>query len=62
MTGQISDAREAFAPLTRDHSLEAERHVFLLVQAERIRLSILNREDAATSGALRRRSRRQRTF
>jgi uncharacterized membrane protein YccC len=42
MTGQISDAREALAPLARDHSIEAERNVFLLVQAERIRLSILN--------------------
>src|SRR6185312_3990927 len=42
MTRQISDARDALAPLGRDHSIEAERHVFLLVQAERIRLSILN--------------------
>jgi len=42
MTGQISDARDALAPLSRDHSVEAERHVFLLVQAERIRLSVLN--------------------
>ena len=42
MTRQISDAQEALAPLARDHSVEAERHVFLLVQAERIRLSILN--------------------
>lgn len=42
MTKQISDAQDAFAPLARDHSLEAERHVFLLVQAERIRLSVFN--------------------
>jgi uncharacterized membrane protein YccC len=42
MTRQISDAQDAFAPLARDHSLEAERHVFLLVQAERIRLSLFN--------------------
>ena len=42
MTRQISDARDALAPLARDHSVEAERHVFLLAQAERIRLSILN--------------------
>lgn len=42
MTRQISDAQDAFAPLDRDHSIEAERHVFLLVQAERIRLSLFN--------------------
>lgn len=42
MTTQISDAQDALAPLSRDHSVEAERHVFLLAQAERIRLSILN--------------------
>ena len=42
MTRQISDAQDAFAPLARDHSVEAERHVFLLVQAERIRLSAIN--------------------
>ncbi len=42
MSVQISDAQDALAPLARDHSVEAERHVFLLVQAERIRLSILN--------------------
>lgn len=42
MTGEISDAQAALAPLARDHGLEAERHVFLLAQAERIRLSILN--------------------
>jgi hypothetical protein len=46
---QISEAHQAFAPLSRDHSIEAERNVFLLVQAERIRLSILN------AGRLRRR-------
>jgi uncharacterized membrane protein YccC len=42
MSRQISDAQDALAPLARDHSAEAERHVFLLVQAERIRLSVLN--------------------
>ena len=42
MTGQISDAQDSLAPLAREHSVEAERHVFLLVQAERIRLSVLN--------------------
>ncbi len=42
MSGQISDAQDALAPLAQDHSVEAERHVFLLVQAERIRLSLLN--------------------
>jgi uncharacterized membrane protein YccC len=42
MTTQITDAQDALAPLARDHSVEAERHVFLLAQAERIRLSILN--------------------
>ena len=42
MTRQISDARDALAPLDRDHGAEAERQVFLLLQAERIRLSILN--------------------
>jgi uncharacterized membrane protein YccC len=42
MTKQISDAQEAFAPLARDHGVEAERHVFLLLQAERIRLSVFN--------------------
>ncbi len=46
---QISEAHQAFAPLSGDHSIEAERSVFLLVQAERIRLSILN------TGRLRRR-------
>jgi len=49
MTTQITDAQDALAPLSRDHSVEAERHVFLLAQAERIRLSILN------TGRLRRR-------
>ena len=38
---QISDAQDALTPLSRDHTLEAERLVFLLNQAERIRLSIL---------------------
>jgi len=42
MTAQISDAQEALAPLARDHGIEAERCVFLLLQAERIRLSLLN--------------------
>jgi uncharacterized membrane protein YccC len=42
MSKQISDAQDAFAPLARDHNIEAERHVFLLVQAERIRLSLFN--------------------
>jgi uncharacterized membrane protein YccC len=42
MTKLISDAQDSFAPLARDHSVEAERHVFLLTQAERIRLSVLN--------------------
>ena len=42
MTKQISDAQDSFAPLARDRSMEAERHVFLLLQAERIRLSVLN--------------------
>lgn len=53
MTLQILDAREAIAPLAADHSGEAERQVFLLVQAERIRLSLLN------AGRLRRRLIRQ---
>ena len=39
---QISDAQEALASLADDHSVEAERHVFLLNQAERIRLSLIN--------------------
>jgi uncharacterized membrane protein YccC len=42
MTMQISDAQDALAPLARDHGVEAERQVFLLAQAERLRLSILN--------------------
>jgi uncharacterized membrane protein YccC len=53
MTAQITDAQDALAPLSRDHSVEAERHVFLLAQAERIRLSILN------AGRLQRRISRQ---
>jgi len=39
---QITDAQEALASLAGDHSVEAERHVFLLNQAERIRLSLIN--------------------
>jgi uncharacterized membrane protein YccC len=39
---QISDAQEALASLAGDHSVQAERHVFLLNQAERIRLSLIN--------------------
>jgi uncharacterized membrane protein YccC len=39
---QITDAQEALASLAPDHSVEAERHVFLLNQAERIRLSLIN--------------------
>lgn len=42
MTRQISDAQVALSPLSRDHGVEAERHVFLLTQAERIRLSLLS--------------------
>jgi uncharacterized membrane protein YccC len=53
MTTQITDAQDALAPLSRDHSVEAERHVFLLAQVERIRLSILN------AGRLQRRMARQ---
>jgi uncharacterized membrane protein YccC len=52
MTAQISDAQDFLAPLSRDHTWEAERHVFLLTQAERIRLSVLN------AGRLQRRIRR----
>jgi uncharacterized membrane protein YccC len=39
---QINDAQEALASLAGDHSVEAERHVVLLNQAERIRLSLIN--------------------
>jgi uncharacterized membrane protein YccC len=42
LTSQISDARDALISLGGDHGEEAERLVFLLNQAERIRLSILN--------------------
>ncbi len=42
LTSQISDAHDALASLGGDHREEAERLVFLLNQAERIRLSILN--------------------
>ena len=38
---QISDAQEKLAGLHRDHGPEAERLIFLLNQAERIRLSTL---------------------
>ncbi len=38
---QISDAQEALAALVGDHSVQAEQHVFLLNQAERIRLSFI---------------------
>lgn len=38
---QITDAQEALAALAHDHGVEAERHVFLLNQAERIRLSLI---------------------
>ena len=38
---QFSDAQDALTPLGRDHSLDAERLVFLLNQAERIRLALL---------------------
>jgi uncharacterized membrane protein YccC len=39
---QITDAQEALASLADDHSVQAERHVVLLNQAERIRLSLIN--------------------
>ncbi len=38
---QIAGTREGLASLAEDHSVEAERYVFLLSQAERIRLSLL---------------------
>jgi uncharacterized membrane protein YccC len=41
-TTQFTDAQDALTFLSRDHSIEAERLVFLLNQAERIRLSLLN--------------------
>jgi uncharacterized membrane protein YccC len=40
-SAQITEAREALATLAGDHAAEAERYVFLLSQAERIRLSLL---------------------
>jgi uncharacterized membrane protein YccC len=40
--GQISDAQDALSSLNGDHGEEAERQIFLLNQAERIRLSLLN--------------------
>ncbi|MES1261614.1 MAG: FUSC family protein, partial [Acidobacteriota bacterium] len=39
---QFSDAQDALASLSGDHSVDGERIVFLLNQAERIRLSLLN--------------------
>lgn len=39
---QFADAQDALTSLSRDHSLEAERLVYLMNQAERIRLSLLN--------------------
>jgi uncharacterized membrane protein YccC len=41
VSGQISDAQDALLSLSGDHAPEAERHIFLLNQAERIRLSLL---------------------
>ncbi|MGD1071285.1 MAG: FUSC family protein [Bryobacteraceae bacterium] len=41
MSRQISEAQEAFTELGRDRAPEAERLVYLLNQAERIRLSLL---------------------
>lgn len=41
LSAQISEAHEKLAGLRHDHGLEAERTVFLLNQAERIRLSLL---------------------
>lgn len=41
LSAQISDARDALTPLGFDHSIESERLVYLLNQAERIRLSLL---------------------
>ena len=42
LTNQISDAHDALISLADDHGEEAERLVFMMNQAERIRLSILN--------------------
>ncbi|MDQ1469710.1 MAG: hypothetical protein QOJ99_1190 [Bryobacterales bacterium] len=41
-TNQFNEAQDALASLNGDHTVEAERLVFLLNQAERIRLSLLN--------------------
>ena len=41
-SNQFSDAQDLLLSLTGDHTEEAERHIFLLNQAERIRLSLLN--------------------
>jgi uncharacterized membrane protein YccC len=41
-TAQFTAAQDALTLLSRDHSTEAERLVFLLNQSERIRLSLLN--------------------
>jgi len=41
-TVQFADAQDALTALSRDRSVAAERLVFLLNQAERIRLSLLN--------------------
>ena len=49
VTNQMNEAQNMLAALGNDHSVEAERYVFLLNQAERIRLSLV------TLGRLRRR-------
>jgi uncharacterized membrane protein YccC len=41
-TTQFSDAQDGLAALSRDHTVPADHLVFLLNQAERIRLSLLN--------------------
>ena len=40
-SAQFSDAQDALVSLSRDHNIEAEHLIFLLNQAERIRLSLL---------------------
>ncbi len=40
-TDQLIGTQEALTSLAQDHSLEADRYIFLLNQAERIRLSLL---------------------
>lgn len=40
-TDQLIGTQDALASLAQDHSLEADRYIFLLNQAERIRLSLL---------------------